>query len=308
VLLFSAASLFYYSDARVKCAAVAAGGGLAVGLLSTFFRTSWVLTDLLRIQPVGAGVATGLGLAGGLAVVSLWRRSRECLAFWMFSGIVQFVLYSLAGEKAPWLAVHVLLPWIVVSAACSMDLWRRCPQPGRIAMSALILLLLGQTVRSSWLVNTINRSNAVEPLIQTEFDHNVVATARTIVRAAALTDGAVATVDPEHNWPFGWYLRDVYVDYVKEVTGTETAPVIVASVTSNDEARFGSRYLSRVFPYLTWSTWLSVAGSGDLKGMLTFMLFHDRWGDKQHSLYRVSVRRDLAGRLGWPPDIGTSKP
>ena len=41
------------------------------------------------------------------------------------------------------------------------------------------------------------------------------------------------------------------------------------------------------------------ATKGDLRGLVRFMLFHERWGSEQTSPFIVGVRRDLAAPAGF---------
>lgn len=99
----------------------------------------------MLLLPLYEQLAVVFGLAG--AVYSLFRPSRfRMFLVWWF--LVSMVLYSWAGEKMPWLSIHILLPLMLLAAimvtriiaACVNLVWDVREQGAR----ALVLVPSGQ--------------------------------------------------------------------------------------------------------------------------------------------------------------------
>jgi predicted membrane-bound mannosyltransferase len=95
--------------------------------------------DLLRMRAWHIALELSLVFFGMWSILSLRSERKHFLAFWIFSGLVQFSLYSFVGEKVPWLTTHILLPWTIVAGvfwlACSIH--ANHPSPGASARQAL---------------------------------------------------------------------------------------------------------------------------------------------------------------------------
>lgn len=153
----------------------------------------------------------------GVAGLLLWIRRPDLLAsllvWWL---VASFAIYTLAGEKAAWLALHPLLPTYLLAAWASDRLLRQ----GRwVRLAALVLgaMLLALTARHSIATTFLYGDVPRTPITYSQ-------TSRDIPAAVALFEEAgnrsgYGWALPIHvgqaaHWPFVWYLRGYSaVDY-----------------------------------------------------------------------------------------------
>jgi uncharacterized protein (TIGR03663 family) len=251
-------------------------------------------------------------LAGFWAVVSLWQDRRDYLACWVFVGVVQVVLYSWANEKVPWLLVHIVLPWIVVVAAFLTDVWRETGRGAlRAGLVAVVLVFEAFTLRASWIVNTRNRSEVAEPLVQLEY---APATADVQRQTAGLMDAAAGSlriaIEPQVQWPFPWYFRDYDVTYLPQPVETASSADILITGDRPLPPALAPHFEGSRLPYVRWTDWADQMRKGDLTGLARFAMHHDRWGPEGGRWFRVWTRvpasRDPQASL--TPDTGTPRP
>ncbi|MYE45412.1 MAG: TIGR03663 family protein [Chloroflexi bacterium] len=191
----------------------------------------------------------------------LWRGDALMrLLVWWLLGI--FVLLSLAGEKMPWLNVHLALPLALIAAhALGRALpaaWRalraspddpedpEAPSgPPRAAWlwaggSAVAALLVAASLWTAFGVSYRHPDTPVEPLIYTQTSPDVPVLAREIeefVRAQPTPTPVVVDTTASLTWPWAWYLRDVpnvgYLgpDAIREYGPGDGAVLISASST-----------------------------------------------------------------------------
>ena len=300
-LIVSAAlgALVYYMERRAVFAALLFGGVAVEWMaLSYVAPIHGLFSGGGPIEPWHVLLASAWLLAGAWTVVSLWNAQRTFLACWVFVGVMQFLLYSYANEKVPWLAIHVLLPWLVVTAAFIVDLWQEGNRAGRVAGRGAVVMAVAlelMSARASWIVNTRNRSNVAEPLLQIHYAEGVdraVGLVRDLAGVAGT--GAVAKIQSAVQWPFVWYLRDARREYTGEpFSPRETAPLLIAAEGPLPQELAGS-YVPMTLDYYSWTTWAARARQGDVAGLLRFALRHDRWGQEQSLRFVVWIRKDLA--------------
>ena len=166
------------------------------------------------------------------AIVMGWiiaRRRSPLLNFDIFLVVwlaIVLALLMLAGEKMPWLSVHLTLPIILLAAR---GLGAYAPRAAKalkelgheadarrighaVLIGALAVLLL-LTVRSTLRASFANGDVPVEMLVYTQTSPAIAQAAEEIERYAAATPegvGVPLTIDTAHGfgWPWYWYLRD----------------------------------------------------------------------------------------------------
>ena len=203
-----------------------------------------------------------------LALVTALRRDpfRSFLAFW--AAAVFFGL-SVAGEKMPWLEVHIALPLALLGALTVEDLVaaartalrRRPPDGARAAARAArplrtwaplaaaagglalaALLLLPLTVRDGLRASFVHADTPRDMLIYTQTSPELKQLKQRVDRLAresGLGYEMPIIVDGSHafTWPWAWYLRDYrntrYVDLEKQssaqLAGSQPGMVLFAS-------------------------------------------------------------------------------
>ena len=165
-------------------------------------------------------------LIGGVWL--LWRGDRfAALLVWWFA--FTLLTLTLAGEKMPWLTVHLALPLAFLAGHVAGSLlprlggalWeRRAPVFAWAASgagAAVFVLLFALTLRTGVTLSFDHPDTPLEPLVYTQTTPEVPVLAERI-EAAALEDGEQVRqiyVDTSASltWPWAWYLRDLEVSY-----------------------------------------------------------------------------------------------
>ncbi len=169
-----------------------------------------------------------VGVVGGLWLVG--RGDRLSLLFlWWF--LATFIMLSLAGEKMPWLTVHLALPLIFLSGRVAGLLlpwaWLKIREPQGITVhgvglalaTGVMLVLVVYTVQSAWAVSFNHPDTPIEPLIYTQTSPDVPPLSERIHQLAwnrpeAGQRSIYVETTQSLSWPWAWYLRDLAVEYV----------------------------------------------------------------------------------------------
>ncbi len=158
-----------------------------------------------------------LVLAIGAAVFFLKRRSpfTTFLIYWLSMSLV---VYTLVGEKAPWLVLHIALPLILLGAkfggevlAGSQGRW------GRLSAVAVLVPLFALTLVAAGQASYSREDRPVQLLVFAQGSQDL-PRLRDRVEGLAVSSGQgeelPITVDSNLAWPWKWYLRDFRnVDY-----------------------------------------------------------------------------------------------
>jgi hypothetical protein len=122
-----------------------------------------------------------------------------------------FAIYSWAGEKFPWLMIHPLLPFILLSAMFVVDLLRQTRFVRYLVLAVLALLALLE-LHSMYEVNFVNGADPVEMMVYVQSSPDTPKVANKIHSISnKVTNGNTlnVTIDTLDTWPFAWYLRDM---------------------------------------------------------------------------------------------------
>ena len=174
--------------------------------------------------PMVLGTYEYLPLAAGLAsgAYLVWRRDPfgVFVTFWF---LLMFAFQSYAGEKMPWLSIHLTLPLALLAGRglgmLVLHTWRERGvfmqrqafiRWGAIAVAALLGVT---TVQSAARVAFANGDIPDELFVYTQTSPSLARTVEEIDRLAAETglgDELPITIDTMdgYGWPFYWYLRD----------------------------------------------------------------------------------------------------
>lgn len=210
-----------------------------------------------------------LGLAGLL--LGLYQRNWA----WRFVSIwalLSLIAYSIAGEKMPWLTVHVLLPLMLTTGFLLDWLLPKLNRSVKIMGSLALGLLFSLTIFNSYRLAFLNPANPVElaVYVQTQPIVKQLAQALTNNRDASLTLG------PDLAWPLVWYLRDRPYTYNGSLTPTPTN----AALLSLDEAAKNnlSPYTSsEQLPFRSW--WVPDQGYPGFNKLMRYYFLRQSWND-----------------------------
>ena len=192
------------------------------------------------------------------SATAVWLIARRRDAFAIFAGwwfLGSLVAFSYAGEKMPWLTVHLTIPLVFLAA---LGLGRAIPSAARAARAgrghastwagtglaaAGMLLLAAYTVDADVGLNHRHPDTAVEPLIYVQTTPQLPPLAAEVRQQ--LADGRATQVYVDNTdsltWPWAWYLRDVSVryadgDFFRQADGEPGAILILARGTLHELA------------------------------------------------------------------------
>jgi uncharacterized protein (TIGR03663 family) len=203
--------------------------------------------------------------AAGIGVVVTARRRSVVGAWFATMAIVQFALYSWAGEKFAWLALHPLMPAVLLAGLGGQAVFDRLQQPGESrAMTRHIL------VGSTAVLAVVTAVVAIRPAITNGADpRELLVTVQTSTSVPDLTDRMAAArsratlgrilIDERDggSWPWAWYLhafRDVAyqtIDPTQPLPAGFDAYIVSAST---DPPPIPDGYVIERFPLRGW--WL----------------------------------------------------
>lgn len=173
----------------------------------------------LLVLPLYEQLAVVFGIAG--IVYAAVRRSFTS-TFLVWWALLSLGMYSWAGEKMPWLSIHIALPFILLAG---LFLGAAFESPRRLMWLAslpVFLVLLFVEVHSMFLLNYADAANPTEMLIYVQTSQDVPTIVGEISGLANKTgQGKNLTIGLDNTdvggWPFIWYLRDY-----KNVSETST--------------------------------------------------------------------------------------
>ncbi len=216
-VLAGGAWLLWRGDLRTRLLAPA----LAATSLAALFAVEHAPggdAELIRGLPLYEFLALLPALAGGGLLLRRADPLTRLLAWWFAATLIAL---SLAGEKMPWLTVHLALPLALLAGhalsvalpAASRALGRVSARAATVAVAGAGVLLLLLSLRTAAGVAYAHPDTPLEPLIYTQTSPDVPALAREIeafADAGPGRDQLLVTVDSTASfaWPWAWYLRD----------------------------------------------------------------------------------------------------
>ena len=160
-------------------------------------------------------------LAGGVWLLLRGDRLTRLLAWWFVATLVSL---SFAGEKMPWLTVHLAVPLAFIAGRALgvllPDVLRRLRSESASAWSwggagiavAAGVLLLGLSLRTAGEVSFGHPDTPIEPLIYTQTAPDIPLLAREIedfVATQPAPTPVIVDTTASLTWPWAWYLRDL---------------------------------------------------------------------------------------------------
>jgi uncharacterized protein (TIGR03663 family) len=178
-------------------------------------------------------------------VVALWRARNRFAVFTAFWSMGILAAYSLVPYKTPWLALSIVLPFVVMGGYGLEQLYARWNQRmlAQALLAVAVLGAAGQAIDLSF--HSYDDESQPYSYAHTRRDFlNLVHEIQAIAAGnPAGKDIGISVMSPEH-WPLPWYLRDYpNVGYWGKVVDT-TQPLILAHENQKAEVeqRFGDKY------------------------------------------------------------------
>ena len=178
-------------------------------------------------------------------VAALWQARNRFVVFTAFWSMGILGAYSLVPYKTPWLALSIVLPFVIMGGYGLEQLYRRWNQRmlARALLAVAVLGAAGQAIDLSF--HSYDDESQPYSYAHTRRDFlNLVNEIQAIAAGnPAGKDIGITVMSPEH-WPLPWYLRDYpNVGYWGKVVDT-TQPIILAHIDQKAEVdkRFGDKY------------------------------------------------------------------
>jgi len=178
-------------------------------------------------------------------VAALWQARNRFVVFTAFWSMGILAAYSLVPYKTPWLALSIVLPFVIMGGYGLEQLYRRWNQRmlARALLAVAVLGAAGQAFDLSF--HSYDDESQPYSYAHTRRDFlNLVNEIQAIAAGnPAGKDIGITVMSPEH-WPLPWYLRDYpNVGYWGKVVDT-TQPIILAHIDQKAEVdqRFGDKY------------------------------------------------------------------
>jgi predicted membrane-bound mannosyltransferase len=240
----------------------------------------------LLLIPLYEQLAVVIGAAGIIRCLARPTRFRIFLVYWF---VLALGLYSWAGEKMPWLSIHILLP-LMLLAGVALDWMLRTAYVGARALARrdlqftlaqrprLIGAAVGLVVALVMLVPTVHgmlvlshpdaADGPQEMMVYVQTTNDVETIMNKITKADRLMYGGKhqlrIDVGVGEEWPFYWYLRDYWLDphplayatFDAPFTGTGAAQYDMLLLTEGDAATFmgthPAGYTEHVYSLRSW--------------------------------------------------------
>ncbi len=232
----------------------------------------------------------GLGAAAMGLVATIRRRS--IVGVWFTTmAVVQFAVYSWAGEKFAWLALHPLIPAILLAGLGGQAMYdvlrSRSPQ----LRSAGLRWLPGALVGATTVLAALTTVVAVRPAITDGADpRELLVTVQTSTQVPELTDRFAAarrrgTLGPilidqrdSGSWPWAWYLHGFTDIGYQTIDPTQALPpgfdaYIVSA--STDPPPLPDGYVIERFPLRRW--WLPDYDHVTVAKAVRWLATRDTW-------------------------------
>ncbi|MBI4289695.1 MAG: TIGR03663 family protein [Chloroflexi bacterium] len=188
---------------------------------------------------------------GVLGAIYFFRRKDVFAVFLVYWAAVSLFLYSVAGEKAPWLVVHITLPLILLGGKFAGDILPRLKRWTGVLSVAGLVLAVAFTIKVSWQANYQKADVPYHMLVYAGGSADLTPIMDRIEKLAAQGGQGKEvriTIDSPLSWPWVWYLRDYSrVDYpdIGSLGGAPQGQVVL--VTVGNEAKMAP-YLDRYAP------------------------------------------------------------
>jgi uncharacterized protein (TIGR03663 family) len=195
-----------------------------------------------------------------LATIEYLRRPTWVTSFMLWWGWGALTIYSWAGEKMPWLVIHIVTPMVLLAARFLGEIWHReggnqWYRGGSICVAAM---LVGWSIHTGWPVNFERPDTPRDLLVYTQTAPDVKKVMADIERMSleqtANSRDLGVTVQSGAWWPFSWYLRDFKnVDYPSQLNAPATKPVVIVALEDDDKnAPFLNGYAKTKYKMRWW--------------------------------------------------------
>jgi len=236
-----------------------------------------------------------------VGAVYAFKRKEMLPLFLVWAFLVSMIVYSWAGEKFSWLAMHPLMPLLLLAGIGVQWIWSARRNVVRYGGVALVALGCAYSVYASYLANAVHRADPKEFLVSTQSSEDVRNVAQRVYDIDARVfkrTGKRLTVNIDSSegatFPWAWYFRDLGVGYIdmKQPGYVPQTQVLVmtdgakAVLDPNLAAYEGQQFRFRVWWVRDWKKKFSA------EAWLNWFVKRETWNPVGGMPEWVYVRRD----------------
>ena len=241
-------------------------------------------------------------LLGAVGAFMAFRRPTLLRLFLVWAFVLSLAVYSWAGEKFAWLAIHPLLPLVLLAGVGLQAIWEARRQWYGKAAAVVAVLALAYTGYASFLVNAEHGADPREFLVSTQSSTDVKQVADEVRDLAARRGKLKVTIDSAEGatFPYAWYFRHLDVGYIDLSTAGSPPPDSdVILLTQGSQNRLGpslTGYDSRKFRFRVW--WVRDYGAMSPAKWARWMIHRTPWNPTGGMPEYLYVSRLAASQAG----------
>ena len=159
-------------------------------------------------------IALGLAFVGLISVLRKPNLFGQIIAWWACASLI---VYSWAGERMPWLLVHLLLPIVILAGIGAQSIWDGIKsRRASVCFGVLLVLGFGYAIVTSVYSSYLRGGEPQELFVQAgQATPEVVEWADQLetldrISLAHFGEHLEVKIDSDVYWPYGWYLRDFH--------------------------------------------------------------------------------------------------
>ena len=241
-------------------------------------------------------------------IATRWSRftfAERFLTGWALSSVA---MYAYLGEKAGWLIVHQVLPFLPLAGAAWALLAEKSAR-WRLAGAAVAAASLLTAVTLSFVYPVLTpNSRKAESTIQVQTCPEMLGLVDEILAYGKVGEVPAAIVSGEAGWPMSWYVRDAPVNW-QPPTGDLHPPIVLCDEGDADKQAeiLGPAYTRDRVPFRAW--WIPDVSLSplrpNLRQLLLYVFTRETWdradGNNPIGAVWVTVfRRTSAGDPACP--------
>jgi uncharacterized protein (TIGR03663 family) len=246
-------------------------------------------------------------LLGGVGIVYSLRHPTTFRLFLIWDFVVSLAVYSWASERFAWLAMHPLLPLILLAGIGVQALVVGRARIQQLAAGLVIAACVAYMAYASFLVNAEHGANPRELLVSTQSSTDVKREAERVLalnRALERRTGKPIsiTVDAGQGatFPYAWYFRHLPVGYIDMTTPNYVPSTQVLIMTEQARAKLLpdlAAYQGREFRFRVW--WVrDWSKKFSLSAWEKYLIDRKTWNPTGGMPEWIYVRRDALNAAG----------